>query len=55
MNSLNPRYRRRTDWHKRLMMASLCAFTPPGTGRLLTDLGYPEINIQTALGAVSPS
>jgi hypothetical protein len=45
--------RRRSDWHKRLMMASLFTFTPPGTGRLLVNFGYAQINIQAALGMVA--
>ena len=36
-------YRRKSDWHKRLMLAALFTMTPPGTGRIVIPLGLaPE-------------
>jgi hypothetical protein len=32
--------RRRSDWHKRLMLASIFAMTGPGTGRIAIPLGF---------------
>jgi len=32
--------RRRSDWHKRLMLASLFVMTGPGTGRIAIPLGF---------------
>jgi hypothetical protein len=32
--------RRRSDWHKRLMLASLFTMTGPGTGRIAIPLGF---------------
>ncbi len=32
--------RRRSDWHKRLMLASLFMMTGPGTGRIAIPLGF---------------
>ena len=32
--------RRRSDWHKRLMLASLFMMTGPGTGRIVIPLGF---------------
>jgi hypothetical protein len=32
--------RRRPDWHKRLMLASLFIMTGPGTGRIVIPLGF---------------
>lgn len=34
--------RRRSDWHKRLMVAALFTMTGPGTGRLAIPLGFAE-------------
>jgi hypothetical protein len=34
--------RRRSDWHKRLMLASLFTFTSPAVGRLTIPAGVPE-------------
>ncbi len=34
--------RRRSDWHKRLMLASLFTFTSPAVGRLTIPAGYAE-------------
>lgn len=33
-------HRRRSDWHKRLMLASLITFTPPAVGRLAIGAGF---------------
>ena len=33
-------YRRRSDWHKRLMLAALFTMTMPGTGRIAIPLGF---------------
>jgi hypothetical protein len=38
-------FRRRSDWHKRLMIAALFTMTSPGTGRIAIPLGFaPEAN-----------
>ncbi len=34
--------RRRSDWHKRLMLVSLFTFTSPGVGRLTIPAGFAE-------------
>ena len=34
--------RRRSDWHKRLMVASFFMMTPPGTHRLVVAAGIPQ-------------
>ena len=37
--------RRRSDWHKRLMLASLFAMTGPGTHRLAVGMGHADQGI----------
>lgn len=37
--------RRRSDWHKRLMLASLFIMTGPGTGRIAIPLGFASKEI----------
>jgi hypothetical protein len=44
--------RRRTEWHKRLMLAAAFTFTPPGTGRLAIPAGLATSSTWIALGAM---
>ena len=42
--------RRRSDWHKRLMLAALFTLTPPGTARIAIPAGLAAEGIWIALG-----
>jgi hypothetical protein len=42
--------RRRPDWHKRLMLASIVAMTEPGSGRLAIPLGFADQGVAVSLG-----
>jgi hypothetical protein len=44
--------RRRSDWHKRLMLAAMITLTPPGTARIAVPLGLAPQAIWIALGIV---
>ncbi len=41
--------RRRSDWHKRLMVASFFMMTPPGTHRLTVGAGFPQHGTSVSL------
>lgn len=41
--------RRRSAWHKRLMLAALFSMTGPGTGRLAIPLGFAEQGVWIAV------
>jgi hypothetical protein len=42
--------RRRSDWHKRLMLAAMFTLTPPGTARIMVPLGQAANATWIALG-----
>jgi hypothetical protein len=42
--------RRRSDWHKRLMIASVFFMTEPGVGRLTIPMGFAEHATSVAFG-----
>lgn len=42
--------RKRSDWHRRLMLAALFTMTPPGTGRIAATLGLGNEATSIALG-----
>ena len=44
--------RRRSDWHKRLMVAAMITLTPPGTARIFVPLGLAPEAVWLALGIV---
>lgn len=44
--------RRRSDWHKRLMLVTLFTLTAPGTGRIVIPLGLAPEGTWIALGVV---
>ena len=44
--------RRRSDWHKRLMLAALFTFTAPAVGRIAIPLGFAPQGTWIALGGV---
>jgi hypothetical protein len=41
--------RRRSDWHKRLMLAGLFTMTGPGTGRIAIPLGFAQQGVWIAV------
>jgi hypothetical protein len=45
-------YRRRSDWHKRLMIAALFTLTPPAVARLCIPLGLANNAIWIAIGGI---
>lgn len=42
--------RKRSAWHKRLMLAAVFTLTPPGTGRIIIPMGLAASGVWIALG-----